>query len=484
MQEQASFLENLFLRGSNRVRLLCCVSAYAFLIVVLDQFLAIFLLLDLIFVIRDWWHCRGYNPCLQAFGADQLQLTQDDNRQRQLPTSNSTKDGDENDEMTINNRKKRLFFKWYYFGICSGTLLGVTLLSYLEEIFGWGLGYFVPAIAMAISVAPFSCGTRFYKVINKKPKSAGGNTTVMIVGLVKSIKGTALKLVNRNCNTLPTSGAVELKLQQEPLSSQDSNDQQINMANKLNVDLLVVDQNHQIEETKSLLRLIPIWVMLLVFSITLQLPATFFTKQGMGMKRNFGSHFIIPPATLQGAKSITIILLVPVYDKIITPIFRIISQSKKGITVMQRMGFGLFLSVIAMSIAAIVETQRLKISRREPNISAAQLCIFWLVPQYIILGISEVFTVVGMQEFFYSEVPDKLKTMGMALHLGVFGAGSFLSAILIPFLDDITSDSNGKHSWFSDDMKEAQLDKYYWLLAFSSAISLLLFAIYSRKYYN
>ncbi|KAI3997650.1 hypothetical protein MKX01_011067 [Papaver californicum] len=423
----------------------------------------------------------GYNPCLQAFGADQLELRKND---KQLPTSNNAKDGDKDDENTSYEKMKSMFFKWWYFGIVNGSLLGVSLMSYLQDTFGWGIGFAIPSIAMAMSVAPFTCGTRFYTIAEEQPKSAGGSTAPMIKNLVNSIKGAAQKLMHRNYNVLPTnlSDAVELELQQKPLCSQPSGDQQCNnMANKPNGAIPVVNTA---EETGSILRLMPIWGMLLVFAIIFQQPATFFTKQGMTMKRNIGNHFMIPPATLQSAINVSIILLMPIYDKLVTPVYRLISGSDKGISVMQRMGFGMFLSVIAMSIAAIVETKRLEISRREPSIIPVTLCIFWLLPQYIILGISDVFTVVGMQEFFYSEVPNKMKTMGMALHLSVFGVGSFLSAILISLIELVTSDSDGKHSWFSDDMNEARLNNYYWLLAFLCALSLFLFATYSHKYYK
>ncbi|KAI3985189.1 hypothetical protein MKX01_015123 [Papaver californicum] len=404
----------------------------------------------------------GYNPCLQAFGADQLELRKND---KQLPTSNNAKDGDEDDENTSYEKIKSMFFKWWYFGIVNGS-------------------FAIPSIAMAMSVAPFTCGTRFYTITEEQPKSAGGSTAPMIKNLVNSIKAAAQKLMHRNYNVLPTnlSDAAELELQQKPLCSQLSGDQQCNnMANKPNGAIPVVDTA---EETGSILWLMPIWGMLLVFAIIFQQPATFFTKQGMTMKRNIGNHFMIPPATLQSAINVSIILLMPLYDKLVTPVYQLITGNNKGINVMQRMGFGMFLSVIAMSIAAIVEAKRLEISSRDPNVSPVPLCIFWLLPQYIILGISDVFTVVGMQEFFYSEVPNKMKTMGMALHLSVFGVGSFLSAILISFLELVTSDSDGKHSWFSDDMNEARLNNYYWLLAFSCALSLFLFASYSHKYYN
>jgi hypothetical protein len=53
-----------------------------------------------------------------------------------------------------------------------------------------------------------------------------------------------------------------------------------------------------IDNVKLVIRLFPIWMMLLMFAVIFQLPATFFTKQGVTMKRNIGSNFKIPPATL------------------------------------------------------------------------------------------------------------------------------------------------------------------------------------------
>lgn len=189
---------------------------------------------------------------------------------------------------------------------------------------------------------------------------------------------------------------------------------------------------------------------------------------------------MIPPATLQSAITLSIILLMPLYDRILIPAARMITGKDNGITVMQRIGIGMFLSIIAMLIAAFVEMKRLEISRkrnpfeheREPQ--TVPLSIFWLLPQYILLGISDIFTVVGMQEFFYNEVPLQMRTMGFALYTSVFGAGSFLSALLIYVIE---MSSEGSRSWFSDDMREARLDKYYWVLSISSALSLLLYLI-------
>ncbi|CAN1322180.1 Protein NRT1/ PTR FAMILY 5.8 [Linum perenne] len=192
----------------------------------------------------------------------------------------------------------------------------------------------------------------------------------------------------------------------------------------------------------------------------------------MTMERTIGKNtsskkFIIPPATLQSSITISIILLMPLYDKTLIPLSRILTRNEKGITVMQRM----------------VETKRLQISRETvgKETDDVPMKIFWLLPQYILLGISDIFTVVGMQEFFYGEVPVKMRTLGIALYTSVFGVGSFMSAILICLVEWFAGWRNEK-SWFSDDMREARLDKYYWLLAILSSGSLVLYVVLCRFY--
>ncbi|XP_019185248.1 PREDICTED: zinc finger BED domain-containing protein RICESLEEPER 2-like [Ipomoea nil] len=105
------------------------------------------------------------------------------------------------------------------------------------------------------------------------------------------------------------------------------------------------------------------------------------------------------------------------------------------------MGIGMFLSVKAMVIAAVTDTKRLKISRNPQNLSSetVPMSIFWLLLQYILLRISDIFTVVGMQEFFYSEVLVNMRTLGIALYTSVFGFGSFFSPLLISIVEHFTS---------------------------------------------
>ncbi|KAM1130290.1 hypothetical protein ACFX19_045652 [Malus domestica] len=373
----------------------------------------------------------GYNPSLQAFGADQL------DSEEELPSSKDDK----------KSSKKRIFF--------SG-------------------GFAIPMISMVISVVVFMCGSRIYtyrendEAMDYKP----------IFNIVQVIKATALKLMKCRIILPNETNVTELELQEKPLCRQNNSSTASLVGNPKS-------GFYVLENAKVLLRLLPIWIMLLMFAVIFQQPPTFFTKQGMTMKRNIGSNFKIPPATLQSAITLSIILLMPLYDKIMIPITRLVTSNEKGISVMQRMGIGMFVSVIAMVIAAVVEAKRLKISREMEMLGSQSetvpFSIFWLLPQYILLGISDIFTVVGIQEFFYSEVPRRMRTMAFALYTSVFGVGSYLSTLLIATVEAVTS-SGGRQSWFSDDMNEARLDKYYWFLASLSALSFVFYVILSRCY--
>ncbi|XP_074294666.1 protein NRT1/ PTR FAMILY 5.9-like [Silene latifolia] len=386
----------------------------------------------------------GYNPSLQAFGVEQLE------DEDYFPS-------DQTDKATSKSTGKTCFFTWWYFGVCSGSLLGVSSMSYIQDTFGWSLGFALPTLVMVASNVLFSCGNNFqaYNTSNKMvsdPKP--------LIATLQALKAAAVKMFNSTIQSKPQVSVSDLELQEDYQASEKLVG--FNEAREEPSVRICLSDN-----VKVILRLLPIWGMLLLFAVIFQQPATFFTKQGMTMKRNIGSNFKIPPATLQGAITISIILLMPLYDKVLIPLTRVVTRNDRGITVMQRMGTGMVLSIIAMIIAALTEEKRLK----TPSLS-----IFWLLPQYILLGISDIFTVVGMQEFFYGEVPDKMKTMGIALYTSVFGVGSFLSALMISVIEYITA-REGRQSWFTDDMTKARLDKYYWLLAILSSFSLLVYVV-------
>lgn len=237
----------------------------------------------------------------------------------------------------------------------------------------------------------------------------------------------------------------------------------------------------EIEEAKSVLRLVPIWITCLVYAIVNAQSPTFFTKQGAKMDRSISPGLLVPAAARQCFINISVIVFIPVYDCLFVPITRSFTHIPSGITMLQRIGTGILLSVIAMVVAALVETKRLQTARDDLTIP---MSVWWLVPQYVLYGVADGFTMAGLQEFFYDQVPSELRSVGMAMNLSIYGAGNFLSSFMISVIDRATSQS-GQTSWFDNDLNKAHLDYFYWLLASLSFIGLAFYMWFAKSYvYN
>jgi peptide/histidine transporter 3/4 len=223
----------------------------------------------------------------------------------------------------------------------------------------------------------------------------------------------------------------------------------------------------------------------LIFGVVYAQSSTFFTKQGATMDRKIGKHFEIPAASLQGFISLSIILVLPVYDRIFVPIARNLTGNERGITFLQRIGIGMFVYILSMFVAALAEIRRIKAAKDNGLIDMPEatipLSISLLLPQYILFGIGDVFTIVGLQEYFYDQMPDTMKTLGIAVYLSVLGVGSFLSSILIAVTEKISCRSKGG-CWFTNNLNKAHLDYFYWLLASLSAINFCIYMFLASRY--
>ncbi|KAJ4846983.1 hypothetical protein Tsubulata_019983 [Turnera subulata] len=405
--------------------------------------LQIFLFLSALYVVALGQ--GGHKPCVQAFGADQF-------------------DGQEPQEC----KARSSFFNWWYFGMHAGMSVSTVGLSYMEENFSWGFGFGIPCIMMLVALVVFLLGTRSYRY------------SVRVEGKGPFVRiGRVFLATIRNWKTAPLIGV----LQEETcgLALHHQNSEQFRFLNKA---LLLPDGSlenekvcsvSEVEEAKTILRLVPIWISCLVYGIVFAQSSTFFTKQGATMDRSISTNFKIPAASLQFLISVAILLFIPVYDRILVPAARVLTGKSSGITTLQRIGTGMVLSIVLMSVAALVETKRLMTAKEyglvdKPDVTIP-MSIWWLIPQYVVFGITDAFIMVGLQEFFYNQVPSELRSIGLALYHSIFGVGSFLSSFLISAIEKATG-GVGHDNWFTNNLNRAHLDYFYWLLAALSAAQL------------
>ncbi|KDP27340.1 hypothetical protein JCGZ_20272 [Jatropha curcas] len=396
----------------------------------------------------------GHKPCVQAFGADQF-------------------DGQDPEEC----KSKSSFFNWWYFCMCGGTLVSLLFLNYIQDNLNWALGFGIPCIMMVVALFIFLVGTKTYRYsVKVEERSAFLRIGRVFVATVK------------NWQTLPS--AIDLEEEARGILPHHSSDQ----FKFLNKALVAPNGSKEggkvcslgeVEEAKAVLRLVPIWFTCLIYAVVFAQSATFFTKQGVTMDRSISKGFDVPPASLQSFISLAIVLFVPIYDRVFVPIARTLTRKPSGITMLQRIGTGMFLSALSMAIAALVEMRRLEISREYglvdmPNVTVP-MSVWWLIPQYVLFGVADVFTMVGLQEFFYDQVPSELRSVGLSLYLGIFGVGSFISSFLVSAIEKATG-GEGHDSWFSNNLNRAHLDYFYWLLAGLSIVQLIAFLYFAKRY--
>lgn len=237
-----------------------------------------------------------------------------------------------------------------------------------------------------------------------------------------------------------------------------------------------------VEEVKMVIRMLPIWATTIIFWTVYAQMTTFSVSQATTMDRHIGS-FQIPAAALTAFFVGSILLTVPIYDQIIVPIARKVSKNPQGLTPLQRIGVGLVLSIIAMIAAALCELKRLRAARSHGLVddptAEIPLTVFWLAPQFILVGAGEAFTYIGQLDFFLRECPKGMKTMSTGLFLSTLSLGFFVSTLLVSIVHKVTGNSK---PWLADNLNQGRLYDFYWLLTILSALNLVIFLACARWY--
>ncbi|XP_009378872.2 protein NRT1/ PTR FAMILY 5.6-like [Pyrus x bretschneideri] len=399
----------------------------------------------------------GHKPALESFGADQFD---DDHREER--------------------KQKMSFFNWWNFGLCCGLLLGVTVVVYVQDHVSWGVADIVLTAVMAVSLAIFIIGRRNYRY--RKP--SGSPLTPMLQVLVAAIAKRSLPHPSDPAQLYEISKSEKvngrLLCHTEKLKFLDK-------AAIISVQNLTEKPSPwrlatvtKVEEMKLVLNLIPIWLATLPFGLCVAQTSTFFIKQGATMNREVANGFEVPPASIYAIAAIGMIVSVTLYEKLLVPILRRTTGNERGINILQRIGIGMIFSIATMIAAALVEKKRLGLVKIDPIKGSHSMSVLWLAPQFLIIGFGDGFTLVGLQEYFYDQVPDSMRSLGIALYLSVIGAGNFLSSLLITAVDHIT-DNVGK-SWFGKDLNSSRLDRFYWLLACVAAANLCVYVFVAQRY--
>ncbi|KAF6165332.1 hypothetical protein GIB67_018776, partial [Kingdonia uniflora] len=397
-------------------------------------------------------------PCSIAFGADQL-IKQDDREDTSILDS---------------------YFSWYYASIGASSILALTLIVYIQDNLGWQVGFGVPASLMSCSAFFFFAGSCFYVKVKTHESLFTGLVQVFVVAIKNknlvlpsvtldgvyyhkkdsnlTVPSDHLRCLNKACIIRDT----EEELNPDGLA--------LNPWKPCNVD--------QVEELKSLVRILPIWSTGIIIDVTLS--QSFTVLQAQTMNRYVTSSFQIPAGSYFLFSVVTITIWAPFYDRVLVPLISKCTGLRNGIGSNIRIGMGLVLSCMAMAVSAIVENIRRSTAIREGFLdnptAVIEMSATWPIPQLVILGIAEAFNCIGQMELYYSCLPRSMASIPMAFCTMGMAFSSLVGSLIIDIVNAVTS-SGGKVSWLSSNLNRRCYDYYYWLLAALSLLNFIYFLV-------
>ncbi|XP_004495348.1 protein NRT1/ PTR FAMILY 5.2-like [Cicer arietinum] len=394
----------------------------------------------------------------------------------------STIGADQFDDFHPKEKYRKLsFFNWWMFSIFFGTLFANTVLVYIQDNVGWTLGYALPTLGLAISIMIFLTGTPFYR--HKLP--SGSTFTRMARVIVAALRKRKVPIPHDPKELYELDMAEYAKKGSYRIDSTPT----LRFLDKASVKTgsstspwMLCTVTH-VEETKQMLRMIPILVATFVPSTMVAQINTLFVKQGTTLDRHVGS-FKIPPASLAAFVTLSLLVCVVLYDRFFVKIMQKFTKNPRGITLLQRMGIGLVIHTIIMVIASGTESYRLRVAKEHGVVESGgqvPLSIFILLPQFILMGTADAFLEVSKIEFFYDQAPESMKSVGTSYSSTTLGIGNFISSFLLSTVSHITK-KNGHKGWILNNLNESHLDYYYAFFALLNFLNLIFFAIVTRFY--
>ncbi|KAG0526421.1 hypothetical protein BDA96_06G144200 [Sorghum bicolor] len=332
------------------------------------------------------------------------------------------------------SRQQSSFFNWYTFGISFGGFIGLILVVWLQNDKGWDIGFGLCAILILLGLLVVAVGLPFYR--NQIPE--GSPLTRILQVLVVAFRNRSLELPEKleeaqESSTEP--GCIEV----------------LPETNSLKVlDKACINRGKD-----------GVW------SLCSR------TKQG-GMTNTRLGKIHVSPATLFIIPTIFQMVMLPVYDQFLVPFLRKRTGYASGITHLQRVGIGFTSIILASVIAAVVERKRKE--------AAVQMSLFWLTPQFFLLGVSDVTSFPGLLEFFNSEAPRGMKSIAAALFWCVLGLSSLLATFLVQIVNRATRHGHQAGWLEATSLNSSRLDLFYWVVAVVGFLAFLNYMFWAKRY--
>ncbi|XP_074854098.1 solute carrier family 15 member 3 [Carettochelys insculpta] len=375
------------------------------------------------------------------------------------------------DQVTDRGRDAtRRFFNWFYWSINIGAVISLLVVAFIQQNIDFFIGYTIPAACVALALLVFITAAPTF--ITKPPTGSQVSTMLRLAcrgscrGQAHLTRPSTLQADTQGPDVLPDSKSQP----RAPSPQEDLANFQV-MAKILPV----------------LLTFIPYWMVYFQMQSTYYLQGLHLFIPNIFQQNSTGSSYTFPDAWLLLANVVVLLVLVPLKDRVIDPF---LMKRKLLPSALKRMALGMFFGLASILVAGVLETERLQYIKNNQTISqrigedmyfAAPLPIWWQIPQYLLIGISEIFASIPGLEFAYSEAPKSMQGAIMGLFFFISGVGSLLGSGLLTLL------SVPEHGWMHcpkdfGNINNCHMDYYFFLLAGIQTVTCMLFLWISVRY--
>ncbi|KAF9665758.1 hypothetical protein SADUNF_Sadunf16G0157100 [Salix dunnii] len=387
------------------------------------------------------------------------------------------------DQFDHDQRKKGALARYYNWNLListAGSIVGVTAVVWVSMNKGWYKGFFISTVATLIGFAVLALGKPLYRI-----QPPGNNSTFVRIAqvIVVTFRNRDLSLPKNPDELFEINDA-----SRDPSEERLSHSNQFGLLDKAAILREGTEPRPwkvctvtQVEEVKILIRMIPIIASTILMNTSMAQLQTFSVQQGVTMDAHLGTK-TIPTPSIPVIPLVFISVLIPIYEFVVVPFARKITGHPSGITQLQRVGVGLVLSILSMTVAGFVELYRKHEARKNPP---NKISAFWLSFQYGIFGIAEMFTVVGLLEFFYKEAPSGMRSVSTSFTWLTLALGYFTSTVFVEIINSVTKRiTPSKQGWLhGNDLNSNNLNLFYWFLAILNVINFA-FYLFSASWYR
>ncbi|KAI3824528.1 hypothetical protein L1987_05988 [Smallanthus sonchifolius] len=383
------------------------------------------------------------------------------------------------------------FFNWLLLGVAAGGSISLTFFVWVQDNKGFDWGFVLSLIAMFLGAIIAIFGLPWYRIYVVLGSSAITEIIQVYVAAIRNRK-LQLPLDPSELHEIPMDK--EAALHQEFLPHRDV----YRWLDKAAIRYDKSDRSPspwklctvtQVENAKILLAMVPVFLCSVIMTLCLAQLQTFSVQQGVTMDIKLTNSFNMPPASLPIIPIGFLLILVPIYDQIFVPMTRKFTGIPTGITYLQRVGVGLILSALSMAIAGIMEVKRKNVARQHNMLDAIPvtqplpISVFWLSFQYFVFGIADMFTYVGLLEFFYSQAPKSIKSISSCFLWSSMAIGYFMSSVTVKIVNEATKGVTKSKGWLAgNNINRNHLENFYWLLAILSMINFTIYLFVASKY--